>query len=147
VARGIVRPFQGVDVIAALGRDLLEEMMQVGPGAGIGIFVNDETCAGMANENGNNSGSIPLFPTAAATCSVISYVPLPRVRTSIVSCRAVIAASSPPGPSRSERATLNRRYRAEPADIRQRQQIERSGEDQDSRGPQPNDRRVPAGSP
>src|SRR5258705_2406011 len=59
---GFVRSFQGVTVIAVLGGVFLEVVMQVGPGARVGVFIDHEAGAGMANENRHRARSNTAFP-------------------------------------------------------------------------------------
>jgi hypothetical protein len=61
VAGGIVGTFEGMNVIAVLGGDFLEEFMEIGPGAWVSILVDDEARAGVAYEHRNGAGSDTAF--------------------------------------------------------------------------------------
>jgi hypothetical protein len=61
VACRVVGSFQGVNIVAALGDDFLEVVMQVGPGARVGVFENDEAGAGMADKNRHCARSNAAF--------------------------------------------------------------------------------------
>jgi hypothetical protein len=62
MARSVVWTFQGVDIITIFRSDFLEVGMEVRPGAGVSVFINHETGAGMAYENGRGARLDPASP-------------------------------------------------------------------------------------
>ena len=53
----IIGTFGGVNVMAlVLGHEPLEERVQIGPRAGVGVFVDDEARAGVLHEHGRRAG-------------------------------------------------------------------------------------------
>ena len=57
VAGGIVRTFKRMSVVTIFGSDFLKVVMEVDSGAGIGVLVDNETGAGMADEYRDGAGS------------------------------------------------------------------------------------------
>ena len=66
VAGRIVAALRGVKIIRVIfGDHFFEPSMQIFAGAGIGIFIDDKTCAGMSDEHGCRSDSHPACPDDA----------------------------------------------------------------------------------
>lgn len=56
VAGRVIRPFHRMDMPDLTVRgDAVEEFVQIFPGRGIGVLVDDEACAGMANKHRDDS--------------------------------------------------------------------------------------------
>jgi hypothetical protein len=62
VRGGVVAAFRRVDVVAfVLRHQPLEEFVQIGPGAPVGVFIDDQTCARVLNENRGRTGPHAAF--------------------------------------------------------------------------------------
>lgn len=62
VGRHVVRTFGVVPVGAGLGREAIEEGLEVCAHGGIGVLLNEEGCGGVAAEDGEETGVQALLP-------------------------------------------------------------------------------------
>jgi hypothetical protein len=79
------------EIIRVFRDQSVEELLQVTPRGRVGIFHDDHAATGMLDKNGSRPFRTPHSSIFDCTSRVISYSPLPLVRTSIRSCQMLIS--------------------------------------------------------